>query len=329
MNFGRIKHTVLIGLIILSVTSGCSKVSPYQKMEGMIWNTNYHITFNGPRELKDSVLPVLNEVGKSLSVFDDSSLVSRLNNSDSVKADRHLLKVYEASLLINAAGGGSFDPTISPLVDAWGFGRGHTPGADTLAIDSILKFVGINLTHRNGDYIVKDDIRTQFNFSAIAKGYGCDAVGEMFQRNGVADYMVEIGGEITLHGVSPSGGDWNIAIDAPVEGKNPGEETAMVLALTDCGIATSGNYRNFHREGDATFAHTISPSTGRPVIGKILSASVVAPDCMTADGVATACMASDNPVITLQKSGCEGVLIFPDSIWVSPGLSHKLRSLDI
>lgn len=314
-------------LTISILAAGCNKSENYIKTEGMIWNTMYHITYEGPESLCDSILPVLNEVSSSLSVFEDNSVVSQLNRSDSLQVDSHFIKVYEASKRINKLSDGNFDPTVSPLVDAWGFGKGHKASTDTLAVDSLLEFVGISKTRRIDDIIIKDDLRLQFNFSAIAKGYGCDAVGEMFRRNGVNDYMVEIGGEIVLSGKSPSGKDWNIGIDSPVDGNNPGEQTALVISLTDCGIATSGNYRNFTIEGATKRAHTISPVTGRPFLSEILSATVIAPTCMEADAIATACMAS--PVADakklLEETGVEGSLIFADSVYMTPGFKKYLN----
>lgn len=292
----------------------------------MIWNTVYHITYQGSPQLQDSIIPIFNEVGHSLSVFEPNSLVSQLNAGDSILADSHLLTVYIASRKINEMSDGNFDPTVSPLIDAWGFGKGHTPGADTLAIDSIMKFIGIGKTYCKGNVIYKEDIRTRFNFSAIAKGYGCDAVGEMFRRNGVENYMVEIGGELALHGKSPSGKDWNIAVDAPIEGSLPGEKSAYILSLTDVGIATSGNYRNFREDNGQKTSHTISPVTGRPFIGEILSATVIAPSCMEADALATACMASSPEAAKslLENSNVEGLLIFPDSVWTTTNFPPPL-----
>lgn len=294
-----------------SVLFGCNEADKYRKAEGMIWNTLYHITYQGPASLQDSILPVLNEVGASLSVFDKNSLVSELNSNISVKTDRHLNKVYDTSKDIFQKSEGNFDPTVSPLIDAWGFGLGHTPNADTLAIDSVLKFVGIDKTSRIGNEIIKDDIRTRFNFSAIAKGYGCDAVGEMFRRNGVENFMVEIGGELTLSGESPNHGKWRIAIDAPEEGNDPGAETSMILELTDVGIATSGNYRNFREDNGVKRAHTISPKTGLPLQSEILSATVIAKTCMEADAIATACMAGtiDEAKSLIISTGTTGYLI--------------------
>lgn len=321
MYSGKLQIFILILILGGILNSGCSKNDRYIKSEGIIWNTIYHITYKGPENLKDSILPVLNEVSRSLSIFHPNSLVCQLNDNKSIKADRHFIAVYDESKRINEISGGNFDPTLSPLIDAWGFGLRHTPNSDTIAIDSILNFIGLSRTYRINDTIVKEDIRTRFNFSAIAKGYGCDAVAEMFSRNGVDDYMIEIGGEITLRGQSPSGKKWSIGIDAPVENAVPGEEELLILSLTDCGVATSGNYRNFRREGENIVAHTISPHTGRPFVSEILSATVVAGSCMEADGMATACMASSLPeaISLIQTNPVEGLLIFQDSIWMSPG----------
>lgn len=322
----KLNIILLVGILGVVLNVGCSRDGGYVKCEGMVWNTMYHITYKGPASLQDSILPVLNEVSQSLSVFDKNSLVSRLNSEDSVVADRNMIIVYDASRRINELSDGRFDPTVSPLIDAWGFGVGHSPTADTLAVDSVMKFIGLVKTHREGEVIYKEDRRTQFNFSAIAKGYGCDAVGEMFRRNGVDNYMVEIGGELALSGKSPSGSKWNIAVDAPVEGNAPGEETALVLSLTDVGVATSGNYRNYREENGMKTSHTISPKTGRPVVSEILSATVIAPSCMEADAIATACMAGtlEEAEALLKATHTEGLLILADTIRTTPAFQKYI-----
>lgn len=317
------------GILILFIGSSCTKKECYVKTEGMIWNTLYHITFQGPENLRDSILPVLNEVGQSLSVFDKNSLVSKLNISDSLEVDKHFVRVYDESFKIYNLSQRRFDPTVGPLIDIWGFGLGHTPDADTVSVDSVRVFVGLDKTQRIGNVISKNDKRTRFNFSAIAKGYGVDAVGEMFSRNGVDNYMVEIGGEVALKGKSPSGNQWKIAVDAPQEGKNPGEETAIILSLTDVGLATSGNYRNFRVDGGQKTPHTISPVSGRPFISEILSATVIASTCMEADALATACMAGTFEeakalfsTLSQENVAAEGLLITADSLWMSEGFKQ-------
>lgn len=314
-------------LLLSAMFTSCGHPS-YEKVEGMIWNTVYHITYQGNRSLADSIQPVLNEVSNSLSVFDKSSLVSKVNQSLSTPVDRHFVAVYNTSLILNKASDGMFDPTLSPLITAWGFGPGHKITNDTTRIDSILSFTGITKTRLLADTLIKDDIRTQFNFSAVAKGYGCDMIAEMLRRNGVENYLVEIGGEIRAAGVSPSDQPWKISIDTPVESeKGINHDACAVLSITDAGVATSGNYRNFHKVGGESLGHTISPITGRPVMTDVISATVIAPTCMEADAAATACMAAGAAAANemLAKLHFEGLLILSDTTtYMTPGFQSLI-----
>lgn len=318
-----LSFSFIIALIAL-ITTGCSR-SQFHRSEGLIWNTSYHITYDGDASLKDSVINVLNEINRSLNVFDSTSLVSLVNRSDTVIVDSHFKKVYKASLDIFKRSNGLFDPTLSPLITAWGFGQGHKPTTDTLNIVSILEYVGLDKTHLRGDTLIKDDIRITFNFSAVAKGYACDAVASMLKRNKVTNYLIEIGGELAVAGVSPSMDQWKISIDRPIETDSAViHDACAVLKITDAGIATSGNYRNFHKEGGKTLGHTISPITGHPTVTDVLSATVIAPTAMYADAVATACMAagSETAKTIITQLGYDGMLILNDStIWTTPGLA--------
>lgn len=262
-------------------------------MQGMVWNTMYHITYASNVSLDDSILAVMKQVENSLSVFNDSSLVSRVNRADSLQVDSLFAKVFVESQRINALSDGAFDPTVAPLVELWGFGKNknidHTPNSQE--IDSVREYVGIADCRLTDGYIVKKSPETKFNFSAIAKGYGCDMIGRMMQRNGVKNYMIEIGGEIALNGKSPHGGMWRIMVDAPIQSNDSViHEQMAIIEVDSCGIATSGNYRNYHVIDGTPMGHSIDPFTGRPAITTILSATVIAPDCLTADALATACM---------------------------------------
>ncbi len=270
----------------------CTPYKRYQFVEDLIWNTTYHVTYSGPACLADSITEVLHKLGKSLSIFDSESLVSRLNNADSCKADSHLIAVYRTSSIINRESGGMFDPTIAPLIQAWGFGKGHKASADTLRLDSLMSMTGFGKTSIEGDIIRKSNRAITFNFSSIAKGYGCDAVATMFRRNGVDNFLVEIGGEIYCKGVNPHNKKWNISIDAPrTDPKGVTHKSQLTIEVTDVGIATSGNYRNFHGSGKSAYGHTINPLSGRPAKNDMLSATIISPTAMEADGYATACMA--------------------------------------
>ena len=315
---------LLCGYLIFS---GACRRTEYNRTEGLIWNTAYHITYSGDKSLEDSIINVLNDVGRSLNVFDTTSLVSKVNHNRATFVDEHFIQVYKASIDVNEKSGGMFDPTLSPLITAWGFGPGHSPTSDTLNIPEIMKYVGIGKTHLKGDSLIKDNPDISFNFSAVAKGYACDVVAEMLKRNMVTDYLVEIGGEITAGGVSPSMSQWKVSIDRPVVSDSVIHDSSAILKITDAGMATSGNYRNFHKDNGSMFGHTISPKTGRPVATDVVSATVIAPTAMMADAMATACMAAGSEVSKemVNKAGYEAMLILADStVWTTPGLGKLL-----
>lgn len=291
------KYVPLLILTLILTLWGCGRNS-YQKCGGMVWNTVYNVTFEGPANLADSIMPVLDNIAASASAFDSLSLVSRINRNETDRPDDTLIKLYETSLRINRESDGKFDPTVGPLIQAWGFGKGHSPSADTLRINEIIKYVGIDKCTLSSGRLTKPDPRMQFNFSAIAKGLGCDAVAEMLERNGVTSYLIEIGGEIRASGCSPRGDDWAVSIDAPIAAADSViHKSMMVIDINKgyinntAGVATSGNYRNFHSENGKSFGHTIDPQTGRPAVTDVASATVVAPTTMEADAYATAIMA--------------------------------------
>lgn len=287
----------LVLLLLAPVVAGCSRGN-YHKCGGMVWNTLYNITFCGNDDLQDSIMPVLDAVAASASAFDSLSLVSRINRNSTDRLDSTLLTLFKTSLRINGESGGKFDPTVGPLVQAWGFGKGHTISPDTAIVNDMLNYVGIAKCTISGNHLIKPDPRMQFNFSAIAKGLGCDAVAAMLERNGVTDYLIEIGGEIRASGLSPRGDHWAVSVDAPIASADSVIHQSMVTIDLNkgyfngtAGVATSGNYRNFHSAGGKSFGHTIDPLSGRPASTDIASATVIAPSAMEADAYATAIMA--------------------------------------
>lgn len=287
----------IIGIIVVFT------IKPERKRwinnSGITWNTEYNIKYCHHTNLSDSIISVLREVELSVSPFNKKSRITAINENRSDTLDGYLSRLYDKSVEINRESGGAFDPTVSPLVNLWGFGYEKTGKANRQAVDSILMFVGIDKTRKEGIRIVKSDGRTTFNFSAIAKGMGCDEVGKMLERNGVTDYIVEIGGEITAKGHNPKGQKWRISIDKPINANDTViHHSAGIVEITNCGIATSGNYRNYHTDSAGNkVAHTINPRTGMPEQSDVLSATVIAPDCMTADAYATTFM-----VLGLEKS---------------------------
>ncbi|MEG0560354.1 MAG: FAD:protein FMN transferase [Muribaculaceae bacterium] len=258
---------------------------------GVVWTTEYNIKYMCDRDLGDSIIKVFNALDVSISPFNSNSIISKINDNKLNKVDEYFIRLYKASKAINKESEGAFDPTVSPLVNAWGFGYKSGNMPDSSAVDSMRKFVGINKTSLKGDIITKEDSRTSFNFSAIAKGMASDEVGRMLERNGVKNYMVEIGGEIALRGINDRGSKWHISVDMPAESHDSViHNSALLISLSDCGVATSGNYRNYKVVDGHKVAHTINPTTGYPEITNLLSATIIAPDCMTADAYATTCM---------------------------------------
>ena len=308
-----------ISLLLLPMQS-CGNGNSWQKEQGMIWNTVWHVTYKGPSGAMAVAMDSLKSVESSVSAFDDSSLISQINRSEKGPVDGHLINVYEMSRKINRMSGGLFDPTLSPLIKAWGFGKGHTPTADTTRIETILTYVGIDKTRIENDTLYKSSPEMAFNFSAIAKGYGVDVAASTLMDQGCTDLMMEIGGEVVCRGRNPEGRKWRIMIETPDEEylkevfkyeKEPSFSDQLIVELSDEALATSGNYRNYHSQSGQTFGHTISAVTGRPVKTDILSASVIAPSCMEADALATACMAmgSEAAMEMLDDAGLAGVFI--------------------
>lgn len=311
------RYIFVLSLVLPVVMNlaGCGGEKSYRTMQGGVWNTTYNITYRADRDLSDSVLAVMRHVELSLSPFCDSSLITRINRGEDIGADSLLRRIFTASLHVNAESNGAFDPTVAPLVNLWGFGyrnSGTEPSQEM--IDSIMPLVGIaSCSIDSAGHILKKSLGTEFNFSAITKGYGCDLVGEMLRRNGCEDYMVEIGGEIALAGRNPRGDKWHIMVDAPIENDTAVvHERMTVIAVSDAGVATSGNYRNFKTTASGRIWHTISPVTGRPAHTDLLSATVIAPNTMLADAYATSCMAMNctEALAMLERiEGVEGLLI--------------------
>ena len=186
---------------------------------------------------------------------------------------------------------GAFDMTVAPLVDLWGFGLKNRDVVTDAEVDSVREYVGYELVVLEDGVIHKAYPEMRIDAGAIAKGYACDVVADTLEAYGCTDFCIEIGGELVVKGLNSKGVNWHIAINKPVEDSLcVNHEIQEVVELTDCGMATSGNYRNFYEMGGKKYSHTIDPRTGYPVNHNLLSATIVAPDCMTADAWATACM---------------------------------------
>jgi thiamine biosynthesis lipoprotein len=259
---------------------------------GQTMGTYYNIIYLHPagtvfKKEVDSLLIVWNN---TLSTYIKDSEISRFNqSSEHYFESAYFYPVLKKSREIFEATGGAFDPTVMPLVNAWGFGPEEKNLPDSSEVEKLLELVNFNHVGFDSTHVWKKKEGIQLDFSAIAKGYGVDVVGNFLDSKGISNYLVDIGGEITCRGINERGTPWTTGIEDPQVEFNE-RKVMAVIEVSEKAIATSGNYRNFYVMNGQKYAHTISPYTGFPVQHSLLSATVVADDCMTADGFATAFM---------------------------------------
>ena len=286
------KIILAAGLWILMFTA-CTKQKQYFEESGSVFHTIYHIKYEGSEILTEKIDAEFQKFNLSLNPFNPNSIISKVNRNEPVEADDWFIEVFNKAKEVSDHSEGIFDITCAPLVNLWGFGFSKMDSVTPQMIDSIKQFVGYQKVRLDGRKVVKDDSRILLNCSAIAKGYASDIIARLLEREGIENYMVEIGGEVTMKGVNQNGKCWRIGINKPEDDstgiKNDIEE--VVQLCKKGGVATSGNYRNYYVKDGKKYAHTIDPRTGYPSEQSILSATIVAEDCITADAYATAFMA--------------------------------------
>ena len=257
----------------------------------MVFGTTYNITYQCDSNLHNSIIRELEKVDEALSPFNKKSVITAVNNNHDIEVNDMFADVFLLAQKISDDTSGDFDITVAPLVNAWGFGFKNGTQPTKHNIDSLKNIIGYKKVRLEGRKVVKKDKRLMLDCSSIAKGYGSDVVARFLQKRGVKNYMVEIGGEIVTKGISPKRVPWKIGVTRPVDDSlSVSKERQSVINVTDKAMATSGNYRNFYYKNGKKYAHTIDPHTGYPVQHNILSATVIAENCATADAYATAFM---------------------------------------
>ena len=280
--------------LVAAAAGGCSQPARYVTLDGAMLGTTFHVVArtDAPTDrLYAGMMRIDAEVKASMSIFDPDSRLSRINAGLTDSLDGHIIRNIAVAGEINRISGGAYDITVKPLTEAYGFAaKGKIEHPD---IDSLMRFVGFGRFRVEGGRIVKDDPRVQLDLNSIAKGYTVDLAAEFLEAEGCTDYIVEIGCEIRAKGVNAKGNPWRVAVDSPFDGNDsPGEFRQTVVEVNDSAMATSGNYRRFYTDaGGRKITHTIDPHTGRSVSSRLLSATVIARDCMTADALGTMFMA--------------------------------------
>ena len=324
---------ILVVLVVAGIAVG-RKNADYQHDSGLVFGTSYNITYQSNDNLKPEIEKALAEVDASLSPFNEKSVITHVNKNEAVTLDDHFINILSHYSEIYKETEGAFDINVAPLVNAWGFGfkNGITP--DRHAIDSLMQFVGFDKVKLQDGKIIKTDDRLMLDCSAIAKGYGVDAVARLLKSKGIDNYMVEIGGEIVASGENPKGAPWRIGVSKPDDDSvSISNEIQGIINISNRAMATSGNYRNFYYKGGKKYAHTIDPKTGCPVQHSILSATVVSDECAKADAYATAFMVmglDKAKAVLARHKDMMAYFIYSDDkgnnkVWYSPSLKANLE----
>ena len=280
-----------LALLIIGTVIILKKQPPFRTNEGLVFGTVYKITYQHADDLQNDIKEAMMEVDNSLSPYNPGSIITRINHNQDTTLNEHFTQVFELAQKISTETEGAFDITVAPLVNAWGFGSKNSIEIDPSIIDSLRQFVGYQKIKMVDGKMVKEDPRLMLDCSAIAKGYGVDRVARLLDKKGVQHYMVDIGGEVVVKGKNPRMKTWRIGINKPVEDSlSVNQELQTILEVSGIGMATSGNYRKFYYKDGKRYAHTIDPRLGTPIQHNILSATVIAKDCTTADAYATAFM---------------------------------------
>lgn len=308
---------------------------PYQKYSDFVFGTTFTVSYQCDSDMNQSIKAELMKVDASLSPFNKASIITAINNNEDVTPDKMFMDVFLLAMDVSRETNGAFDITVAPLVNAWGFGfkSGEKPTARQ--VDSLRQIIGYQKVSLVDGKIRKQDPRMMLDCSAIAKGYGTDVVANFLRSRGVKNFMVEIGGEIVTCGVNPSRVPWKVGVIKPTDDSlNVSHEVQTVLNVTDIAMATSGNYRRFYYKDGKKFAHTIDPATGYPVQHNILSATVLAKTCATADAYATSFMVMglDGARKVLERHPeLMAYFIYDDgqgnnAVWFSPSLKDKIAN---
>lgn len=288
------KYTFSILIILLVSCSSNQNANRMVSNFGYAQGTSYSIKYMVDDEIDyhnqiDSLFLVIDA---SLSTYLSSSLISRLNKGDTgLLLDTHFVNVFNTSQQVSSRTKGLFDCTIAPLVNAWGFGaEAATDEIDSINIQKIVNQIGYENLSLQGDSLLSNPNGMTIDFNALAQGYTVDVIASFLEQRNITDFMIEVGGEIRVSGLNSRGKNWIIGIDKPTKEIDQSDRFQLKLNLTNKSLATSGNYRKFYEKNNKIYSHTINPKTGFPVQHSLLSASVIADDCISADAYATAFM---------------------------------------
>lgn len=326
---------LLLSGLIFSACSNDNGLLQYT-LTGPAQGSTFMITYlQRPNEnYQSQVDSILVYVDKSMSTWVPSSTISRVNKGDTVLMEQEFRSVLDASRKIHDQTKGNFNITVGPLVRAWGFSSTAPQAPDSMRIDSLFQFIGMEKIFQRGDSLWLNN-GVQIDFNAIAQGYTVDLIVEFLQNKGIHDFMVEVGGELRTKGKNINGKTWTIGIDKPQEDLDSENRFQVIVELPNKALATSGNYRKFYIDESTgqRVSHTISPFTGYPAKNSLLSVSVVCNTAMEADAYATAFMVMGleaTQSFLVKNPTIDAYLVYTDfkdqwEVWMTEGFQKLVK----
>lgn len=306
---------VFFGFVLALIC--CQNKPKFTHLEGEAQGTTFRIVYDSEQDFSKAIDSLFRVIDHSMSLWDSTSIISKLNaNQTESKADSHFENVFQKSQEVATATDGAFDITVGPLVKAWGFSyKKGLPFPTQKQIDSLYQLVGYQNVRLKDGLLKKNNQQTEIDFNAIAQGYTVDVIADFLKRKDIQNYMVEVGGEVRAEGQNEKGKVWQIGIDKPTNESEADRPLQAVVSLKNKALATSGSYRKFVMRDNKKFSHAIDPKTGFPITHNLLSISVIADDCMTADAYATAflVMGLEKAKPIAQKLHLEWYGIYTDS----------------
>jgi thiamine biosynthesis lipoprotein len=283
-----LKRILLLFLIVSAIAEAAQKP---RVLKGYAQGSTFQITYYGKpkKPIDQSILNLLSQIDSSVSTYQANSIISKINaGQHGIKTDTIFRACFRKAKAIWSSSNGAFDPTVMPLVNAWGFGQKKTSKPNKGYIDSLMPSIGFNLIALNADTIVKHHPNVSLDFNAFAQGYSVDLVANLLKQAGLKHFVVEIGGEVYANGHKPKKEQWQLGIEQPIDNPNGINPNLQTVYLQNQAISSSGNYRKFFIQDGVKYAHHIDPKTGYPAQNNLLSVSVVASECITTDASATA-----------------------------------------
>lgn len=285
--------SLLFTVVITLLLQGCTEeVKNTITLSGQAQGTTYNITYVAGayanyRSAIDSIFKVIDQ---SLSTYQPGSIISQINRNETAEVDAHFKAVFNKSKAVAEITNGLFDPTVAPLVNAYGFGFTNKEKVTPALLDSLKEIIGYRLVWLEGNKLVKRFPEVMLDFNAIAPGYTVDVLAAFLESKGIQNYLVELGGEVRSNGKKLDGSAWTLGIEQPEDNQVEGAKLFTRIKLQDHALATSGNYKKFYLDEGKKYSHIIDPNTGYPAKNSLLSTTVIAPDCISADAYATAFM---------------------------------------